>query len=152
MKANLRPKMQALNANLKRLVGQLKEDKLWDNTVIYVTSEFARTITPNQNDGSDHAWAQNVMLMGGNVNGGQILGKYPNDITPTSRLDDGSGRGRFIPTTSNDAIWNSIIQWYGVTEEADLDTCLPNRYNTVNPVEGEMDSPLFTLEDMFESQ
>jgi len=149
MKANLRPKMHSLNANLRRLVSQLKEDGLWDNTVIYVTSEFARTITPNQNDGTDHAWAQNVMLMGGNVNGGQILGKYPDDITPTSNLDDGSGRGRFIPSTSNDAIWNSIIQWYGVTDETDLDTCLPNRYNTVNPVEGGIDSPLFTLEDMF---
>jgi uncharacterized protein (DUF1501 family) len=118
-----------------------------------VTSEFARTITPNPNDGSDHAYGQHIMVMGGSINGGQVLGHYPTDITPTSPLDDGSERGRFLPTTSNDAIWNAILQWYGVTDEADLDYCLPNRGNTINPVSaevvGEIESPLFTLEDLF---
>ena len=149
MKANLRPKLRVLNANLKKLVSQLKEDGLWDNTVIYVTSEFSRTILPNHNEGSDHAWAQHMMLMGGQVKGGDILGQYPNDITPSSPLDDGTERGRFLPTTSNDAIWNSVLQWYGVTDETDLDLCLPNRHNTVKPVEGEAGSSLFNLEDMF---
>lgn len=118
-----------------------------------MTSEFARTITPNPNDGSDHAYGQHVMVMGGSINGGQVLGHYPTDITPNSPLDDGSERGRFLPTTSNDAIWNAILQWYGVTDEADLDFCLPNRGNTVNPVAaevvGEIESPLFGLEDLF---
>lgn len=34
MKANLRPKMKYLNANLRKLVNQLKADQLWDDTVI----------------------------------------------------------------------------------------------------------------------
>lgn len=149
MKERIRPKLKALNNNLKRLVGQLKKDGLWDNTVIYVTSEFSRTITPNQSAGSDHGWGQHVMVMGGKVRGGKILGHYPTDISPKSPLDDGSSRGRFIPTTSNDAIWNSILQWYGVAEEKDLDYCLPNRKNTVNPVEGQPGSRLFSRRDMF---
>lgn len=124
--------------------------------MVVVTSEFARTITPNPNAGSDHAYGQNIMVMGGNVKGGQILGHYPNDITPDSPLDTGSRRGRFLPTTSNDAIWNSILQWFGVTEEAELDYCLPNRQNTVDPVAAEivggLQSPLFNLEDMFDTE
>jgi len=54
MKANLRPKMSELNANINRFVQQLKENGQWESTVIYITSEFARTITPNSNQGSDH--------------------------------------------------------------------------------------------------
>jgi len=150
MKSLLRAKMKKLNASLKRLVTQLKNDGLWDQTVIYVTSEFARTLTPNQSAGSDHAWAQHVMVMGGSVKGGQIKGTYPTDITANSPLETGTERGRFMPTTSNDAIWNSILQWYGVTGEDQLDRCLPNRLKTINPVAGEPDSPLLTLEDLFD--
>jgi hypothetical protein len=62
--------------------------------------------------------------------------------TPTYRY-------RFIPTTSNDAIWNGILQWYGLTSDADLDYCLPNRQNTINPYLG-TDSPLLTMADLFE--
>ena len=87
------------------------------------------------------------MLLGGAVNGGKILGKYPEDISPNSPLADGSTRGRFIPTTSNDAIWNGILPWLGVPQ-ADLDYCLPNRHNTVNPFLG-IDSALFTEDDLF---
>jgi uncharacterized protein (DUF1501 family) len=153
MKENLRPKMRYLNRNVQKLVNQLKSDNLWESTVIVVTSEFARTITPNPNAGSDHAYGQHVMVMGGSVKGGRIMGHYPNDITPDSPLDDGSQRGRFLPTTSNDAIWNAILQWYGVTAEEDLDYCLPNRHNTINPVAaevvGDLQSPLFDFDDMF---
>jgi uncharacterized protein (DUF1501 family) len=45
---------QELNANLERFVNQVKENGQWNSTVIYITSEFARTITPNSNAGSDH--------------------------------------------------------------------------------------------------
>ena len=157
MKANLRPKMRKLNANLKRFVGQLKKDGLWESTVIVVTSEFARTITPNAGDGSDHAYGQHTMIMGGSVAGGKIVGHYPSDISPSSPLDDGSKRGRFLPTTSNDAFWNAILQWYGVTEDKDLNYCLPNRGNTINPVSGEVTgvgglvSPLFNMADLFKT-
>ena len=54
LKASLRPKMTELNANLERFVSQLKLNGQWESTAIYITSEFARTITPNSNAGSDH--------------------------------------------------------------------------------------------------
>ena len=39
------------------------------------------------------------------------------------------GRGRLIPTTSWDAIFNAVAEWAGVTDEADMAKVLPNRNN-----------------------
>lgn len=40
-------------------------------------SDFARTLTPNSNSGSDHAWAGNYMVVGGGVKGGEIFNEFP---------------------------------------------------------------------------
>lgn len=91
------------------------------------------------------------MILGGDVKGGQILGDYPSDLTPNGLLVD--DRGRFLPTTSWDSIWNGILQWVGVSEETDLDYCLPNRFSTIDPVVGvEKSLPLLTADSMFKSQ
>ena len=47
MKKNLGQNLNTLDKNLKRLVEDLKATDLWNNVTIVVTSEFARTITPN---------------------------------------------------------------------------------------------------------
>ena len=72
--------------------------------------------------------------------GGKILGEYPDNLTDAGPLN--IGRGRLIPTTSWDAIFNAVAQWAGVTEEADLAEVLPNR----NKFNG-----LFTREQLFAS-
>lgn len=91
------------------------------------------------------------MIMGGDVKGRQILGEYPTDLTPAGLLVD--GRGRFLPTTSWDSIWNGILEWTGVTEHTDLDYCLPNRFNTIDPVVGTAGSfPLLSADSIFMSQ
>ena len=61
------------------------------------------------------------------MNGKQILGEYPNDLTDNGPLNIGKGRGRMIPSTPWDSVWYGIAQWMGVESEADLDTVLPNR-------------------------
>jgi len=63
-------------------------------------------------------------MMGGSVDGMRILGKYPEHLTEGSpnRL----GRGRMVPTTSWDMVWNGIAEWFGVTGE-DLNEVCPNR-------------------------
>jgi uncharacterized protein (DUF1501 family) len=80
-------------------------------------------------------------MMGGSVKGGQILGQYPLDITPDGPLN--IGRGRIIPTTSWDAVWQGVVQWMGV-DNTDLDVCLPNAENTVDA-----DFRLFSQDDLF---
>ncbi|VEU38256.1 unnamed protein product [Pseudo-nitzschia multistriata] len=152
MKNRLGKGLSEVDNNLKMLVEELKSENLWDNVTIVVASEFARTITPNSNKGSDHAWGGNYWMLGGNVRGGRVVGKYPDDITKESPLNAGSNaRVRFIPTTSWDSVWHGIIQWFGV-DEKDLDYCLPNRNNTASPVVGAGDFPLLNRIDLFESQ
>eukprot|EP00934_Nitzschia_sp_Nitz4_P009264 Nitzschia sp. Nitz4//scaffold316_size20630//7257//13186//NITZ4_008656-RA/size20630-snap-gene-0.2-mRNA-1//1//CDS//3329547514//9254//frame0 len=154
MKENLKGKLNSLNGFLSKMRAQLKAGGFWDKVTIVVTSDFARTLTPNGGKGSDHAWAGNYFMMGGSIKGGRIVGKYPSDLSETSplRLEEDISRGRMIPTTSWDAVWNGVLQWVGVTSDEDLDYCLPNRHNTVNPVEGLPDSfPLYNEGDLFKA-
>ncbi len=66
------------------------------------------------------------MMFGGSVKGGQIIGKYPDNLT-----DDGErslGRGRMIPSTSWDAVFLPLAEWAGSTRD-DFDKVCPNRKN-----------------------
>merc|ERR1712007_282349 len=103
MKESLRNRFEDLNQGLSLFVQELKDQDHWDDTTIIIASDFARTITANGGEGSDHAWGGHYMLMGGKVDGGKMIGKYPSDITPTGDLH--VGRGRIMPTTS----WESVL-------------------------------------------
>jgi len=60
----------------------------------------------------------------GSVKGGQILGKYPENLWNTSPyIFDGIS----IPTTPLDSVWNSVSEWMGVTTDDGLDLAVPNR-------------------------
>jgi hypothetical protein len=145
MKDNLEEKLEGLNFGLQKMVDELKDSGLWEYTTIVVTSDFARTITPNDNDGSDHAWGGHYFMLGGNVKGGHIHGKYPDDITPRGPLN--IDRGRIIPTTSWDSIWAAVVGWLGVDSAADLNYCLPNLANTVNT-----EFPAYARDDLFDPE
>jgi len=75
---------------------------LQNNVVLYTASDFGRTLTSN-GSGSDHAWGGNHFIISGsgNINGGEIYGKYPDLALDNSSTD--LGRGRILPTTSVDA-------------------------------------------------
>ena len=116
-----------LNDALKTFVNELKMLGMWDNVTIVQTSDFGRTITGNSGGGTDHGWGGNYWLAGGAVRGQRIVGQYP----PTFLLDAyeyNIDRGRIIPTTSWDSIFNSIAAWMGIDNESDLRKVLPNRY------------------------
>merc|ERR1712150_292863 len=85
--------------------------------------------TPNGSEGSDHGWGGNYFLQGGRIKGGKILGRYPDNLDGELNVDPPTGRGRFIPTTCWEAIWNGISEWMGVENKAALDRILPNRHN-----------------------
>lgn len=96
----------------------MKALQIDQNVVVVQGSEFGRTISANSNQGSDHAWGGNYYVFGGDVSGGRILGKYPRsfgDSDPTN-----IGRGRLVPSTSWDALWYGIAQWFGITEPGKL--------------------------------
>ena len=99
-----------------------------DNVTVFTISDFGRTLTSNM-QGSDHAWGGNSIVLGGAVNGGNVLGEYPilNNSNPLN-LDD---RGRFIPTTSVDELYAELALWFGVSIN-DLSYILPNIGNFNN--------------------
>jgi uncharacterized protein (DUF1501 family) len=48
-----------------------------DDVVILTMSEFGRTARQNGNNGTDHGHATAFFVLGGSVNGGKVLGKWP---------------------------------------------------------------------------
>ena len=144
LKDGLNERFPPLNQGLRSLVTELKEQGKWDGTVIVLVSEFSRTLNGNSGAGSDHGWAGNYAIMGGAVKGKRILGTYPSDITEAGELN--VGRGRLVPTTSWDSIFNGIVQWMGADSDSELDYCLPNRERASSGSTG-----LFTSGDLFEA-
>lgn len=126
-----------IDTGMNSFVQEMKKQGIWDDIVVVTVSEFGRTLTPN-NGGTDHAWAGNHFVAGGSVKGGRILGKYPDTLT-----DEGTfniGRGRLLPSTSWEAIWNGVVQWFGVDGDH-LPYVLPNAKNFPNG--------LFSVSDLF---
>lgn len=118
--------------------------------MIVLTSDFARTITPNAGKGTDHAWGGHNWIMGGNVNGGKILGQYPDDITESGPLN--LKRGRILPTTSWEAIWNGVGEWLG--EDEGTTNIADNELNDIIPNRGQVVEPgfkLFTASDLYKN-
>lgn len=137
MKAGLASKLPELNDALTLFRDEMVNAKLWENVTVVLVSEFGRTLTANSGEGSDHGWGGNYFIMGGGVKGGQVLGEYPADLTPDGPVN--IGRGRLIPTTSWEAIWNSVAQWMGLETPEELNYCLPNRGS----------SKLYSKDDVF---
>ena len=106
----------------------MNELNLSDKVTTFTISDFARTLTSNGN-GTDHAWGGNVLVMGGDVNGGQTFGQYP-DLALDSSLE--IGNGVLIPTISTDEYFAELAQWFGVSN-SDLQNIFPNILNFYTP-------------------
>ena len=94
------------------LRNEIKAQNVERRVTVVQGSEFGRTITPNSQLGSDHAWGGNYFAFGGDILGGKILGQYPESFGVGAATN--VGRGRILPTTSWDALWYGIAQWYVV--------------------------------------
>ncbi|MEM7163361.1 MAG: DUF1501 domain-containing protein [Bacteroidota bacterium] len=97
---------------------------LQNDVTTFTVSDFGRTLTSNGN-GTDHAWGGNVLVMGGDVNGGDIYGQYPS-LELNNPLEVGGGV--LIPTLSADQYFSELGQWFGVSN-SDLNTIFPNVAN-----------------------
>lgn len=106
----------------------LVELGVFDAVTTFTTSDFGRTLTSN-GKGSDHGWGGHHIAMGGCVQGGQIVGTYP-ELSMSSPLD--VGRGIYAPTTPVDAYFGELASWFGVAP-ADFDYVLPNARRFISP-------------------
>jgi cullin-associated NEDD8-dissociated protein 1 len=119
-------KLQEIMTYVDDGVGKFKAEMeaqgLWDGVTLLTVSDFGRTLTSN-GQGTDHAWAGNHFIMGGDVKGGKVHGKYPPSLLDTHELN--LGRGRLLPTTPWEGMWKSVAEWFGV-EPGQMSTVLPN--------------------------
>ena len=131
-------RMEQINVALTAFVDEMKIRGIWDQVAVLTSSDFARTMDSN-GAGTDHAWGGNYFLLGGGVRGGTIHGEYPDSLLSTSSVH--VGRGRLLPTTSWEAVWNGLADWFGVPS-ASMTSVLPNAPNFPSNL-------LFTKEQLF---
>ena len=86
-------------------------------------SDFGRTLSFN-GQGTDHGWAGNHFVLGGSVNGGQVLNDFIETFEFGNIMD--AGRGRPIPKYPWESMMAPIAEWMGVTGP---ETVFPNLVN-----------------------
>ncbi|MCA0176156.1 MAG: DUF1501 domain-containing protein [Proteobacteria bacterium] len=93
----------------------------------FTQSDFGRTLAPNGSDGTDHAWGNHHLVLGGSVKGGKTYGTYPTLQLggPDDAGDLGAHQGRWIPTSAVDQYAATLLGWFGVSD-SQLATALPN--------------------------
>lgn len=131
---------QAVRAFYAEMVAQSIEN----NVTTFTLSDFGRTLNPaaagTADVGSDHAWGNNMIVIGGSVLGGDFYGMntvvnqspFPQYVLGSADdADSGSGaRGRWIPTTSVDQYAATLARWFGLPQDAaTLASVFPNLTN-----------------------
>jgi uncharacterized protein (DUF1501 family) len=100
----------------------------------FTLSDFGRTFQPAGTGaavGSDHAWGNHHLIMGGAVRGGDFYGTYP--TLALGGPNDADSRGRWIPTTATEQYAATLASWYGLSS-GDMSYVFPllNRFSTPN--------------------
>jgi len=93
-----------------------------DQVTLFTLSDFGRTLRVNDG-GSDHAWGNDHLILGGAVRGGATYGTFPNQAL--GGPDDTDSDGRWIPTTAVDQYAATLAKWFGVPD-ADIPAVVPN--------------------------
>jgi uncharacterized protein (DUF1501 family) len=94
------------------------------DVVVLTMSEFGRTIHENGNSGTDHGHATAMLLLGGAVNGGKMLGRWPG-LDPAARFE---GRDVAVTTDFRDLFAEVAARHLG---GADLSSIFPGY--AINP-------------------
>lgn len=121
----------SLQGNLLRMLSRainsfqsaMNEIGMQDSVTLFTASDFGRSLGSN-GDGSDHAWGNHHMIVGGAVRGG-YYGKMP---SLALNGPDDAANGRVLPTTSTDQYAATLARWFGVAD-ADLPVVFPNLVN-----------------------
>lgn len=109
----------------------MKALNMSDSVTLFTQSDFGRTFAPNSSDGTDHAWGNHHLVLGGAVRGNATYGTYP---TLVLQGDDDVGDnpwdryGRWIPSTSVDQYAATLLSWFGASP-AKVAEILPNLDN-----------------------
>jgi uncharacterized protein (DUF1501 family) len=108
---------QALNA----FYASTQEIGLGNKVTAFTQSEFGRTLQSN-GSGSDHAWGNHQLVLGGAVKGG-IYGQMPEFVL--GGKDDANDRGAWIPKIATAQFGATLGRWFGASD-LELAQVFPN--------------------------
>ena len=94
-------------AAFTRDVGERMRD-----VVVLTMSEFGRTVRENGSSGTDHGHATAMLVLGGPVQGGRVLGKWPG-LDPAQRFE---GRDVAVTTDFRDLFAELLARHLGATD------------------------------------
>jgi uncharacterized protein (DUF1501 family) len=124
--------LRELSLGLWKFQQAMEELGYAQQVTTFTMSDFGRTLTRNE-DGTDHAWASNQLVMGGvgdrstgNLDGGKLFGTLPD--LQLGGPDDYGEKGRYIPTTAQEQVNAAVARWFGVDDSL-MRTLFPNLVN-----------------------
>lgn len=123
--------MKELGDALAAFYTAMKNLGLGNAVTTFTQSDFGRTFAPNSSTGTDHAWGNQHLVLGGGVKGGGTYGRYPDLVlggVDDVGVESWELQGRWIPTTSVDQYAATLLGWFGASE-TQLDAVLPNLAN-----------------------
>jgi uncharacterized protein (DUF1501 family) len=95
-----------------------------NDVTLFTMSEFARTLSSN-GAGSDHAWGNIQLALGGAVQGGKFIGTFPDQALNSSIS---FSRGQLIPQLGVEQMAATLATWMGVSA-GQLPGIFPNLSN-----------------------
>lgn len=130
--------LQQVSQAIKAFYDATVELGVQNNVTTFTLSDFGRTFQPAGSAaqvGTDHAWGNHHLIVGGAVRGGDFFGTFPTlALGGPDDTDGGSSpRGRWIPTTSVEQYAATLATWYGLST-SDLPAVFPliGRFATPN--------------------
>jgi uncharacterized protein (DUF1501 family) len=98
------------------------------SVVTAVMSDFGRTVRPGSGGGSEHAWGNHLLALGGPVAGGTVLGSFPSPVLGGADDGDLMNNGRHVPTIATDQFGATLMQWLGL-QPSQFHDVFPNLAN-----------------------
>lgn len=120
--------LQELSAAMTAFYQATVEMGLQDQVVTFTNSDFGRTLDANST-GSDHGWGGTQLVMGGRVNGGQVVGEFPLFTEGDGETQFRDFRGTLVPSIATDQVSSTIAKWFGGFSDATLNEIFPNVSN-----------------------
>ena len=118
--------LNEFDAGIGAFYTALQEMGLSDDVLICTHSDFNRTFAANGSGGSDHAWGNHQLIIGGGIKGGQIIGTLPE--LELNGPTDLNGYGTWIPTMSVCQMTGALGLWLGLSS-AQVASAFPDLVN-----------------------